>query len=91
MSSPTLSLFGKREGGQILGMLHLSTNNHSWEGRSGHRSSHHCTAEAQQLRKNHKKELLHMVVGKSHSLDQLVVREGWKLAPGLVVVGQLLP
>lgn len=32
-----------------------------------------------------------MVVGKSHSLDQLVVREGWKLALGLVVVGQLLP
>jgi len=60
---------------QTLGLL-LLPNNHSWEGRSGHRSSLHCTEEAARRQpKNHRTEHLHMVVGKMRSSDLLAVLE----------------
>jgi len=82
--STALSLFGNKfltitpqeDKKQTLGLL-LLPNNHSWEGRSGHRSSLHCTEEAARRQpKNHRTEHLHMVVGKMRSSDLRAVLEG---------------
>ena len=82
--STALSLFGNKfltitpqeDKKQTLGLL-LLPNNHSWEGRSGHRSSLHCTEEAARWQpKNHRTEHLHMVVGKMRSSDLRAVLEG---------------